>query len=98
MPRRKAQQSGADTSETLSAASMPPRAWLRDLFRVYPVPPTPLHREMQNILREEGWIAPPEAEKLNNEKRQAGKSSARQRGGRAEIRRSLLMAARELLL
>jgi hypothetical protein len=43
---------------------------LVDLFRPYGIPPTRLHRVVQEAATEAGWIAPwdPDAVKLKNEK------------------------------
>jgi hypothetical protein len=64
---------------------------LVDLFRPYGIPPTRLHRAVQEAATEAGWIAPwdPDAVKLRNEKprnKAAGKQSGLVRAGRANLR------------
>jgi hypothetical protein len=64
---------------------------LVDLFRPYGIPPTRLHRVVQEAATEAGWIAPwdPDAVKLKNEKpkkKAAGKKSGLARAGRAKLR------------
>jgi hypothetical protein len=71
---------------------------LVDLFRPYGIPPTRLHRAVQEAATEAGWIAPWDADaaKLRNEKaknKAAGKRSGLVRTGLAMMRRSLVMAA-----
>jgi hypothetical protein len=69
-----------------------PRTELRDLFRRYAIPPSPLHEAVQEAALRAGWTPPSQAEK-----RAAGKKSGVKRKGRAEIRRYFVKVAFERL-
>ena len=70
---------------------------LNDLFRLYAIPPSPLHEAVQEAARQEGWTPPGDHEEQQSQKKTAGERSGLMRGGRAEIRRSLIEAARARL-
>jgi hypothetical protein len=74
-----------------------PSTALRELFRWYAVPPSPLHDAVQTAARREGWVPPWDREDQLTKKKVAGKKSAVSRAGRTSIRRSLVWAARERL-
>jgi hypothetical protein len=70
---------------------------LLDLFTCFAIPPTPLHEAIQKAAIEAGWIPPWELEDQKQQKKKAGDRSGIRRGGRMEIRRSLLSYAFEQL-
>ena len=74
---------------------------LRDLFRWYGIPPSPLHSVLQDAARQAGWTPPWERKEHRKEqttaKKLAGKKSAHLRAGRASIRRIFVKEAFERL-
>jgi hypothetical protein len=65
---------------------------LVDLFQQSPfgIPPSPSQQVLWEAAKEAGWIPPWELERQRQQKRKAGKTSGTSRGGRKEIRRSLV--------
>jgi hypothetical protein len=74
-----------------------PNTPLRDLFRWYAIPPSNLHETVQLAARAEGWLPPWEQQEQQEKRSKAGKRSAMIRGGRAEMRRSIIAYARTRL-
>ena len=74
------------------------KAKLRELFRWYGIPPSPLHSLLQEVAKQEGWIPPWEQEERLQEQKEkkklAGKRSGYSRAALAEIRRALVQIAR----
>jgi hypothetical protein len=70
---------------------------LADLFRWYGIPPSPLHEAAQEAARQAGWTPPWDREEQQAKKKVAGKKSGASRAGLAQMRRSLLTAARARL-
>ena len=68
-------------------------ASLKDLFHRFSTPPTPTHAEVQRRAREAGWTPPWDREEQQSQKKAAGRNSALVRGGRGEIRLSIIEAA-----
>jgi hypothetical protein len=69
----------------------------KDLFQRHTIPPSPLHDAVQRLARQEGWTPPWDREEQHEEqqsqKKAAGKKSGLVRGGRGELRRSIIQAA-----
>src|SRR3954454_7001626 len=76
-------------SKTASNAEMQQNAALRDLF-AHVIPPSPLHRAVQEAARQEGWSPFWEHKDQAAQGRRAGKKSAAARGTLASLRRSLV--------
>jgi len=68
----------------------------RELFQGV-ISPSPLHHDMREAARQEGWVSPWEHEDQTSKRKKAGKSSGVSRWGRREMRRSLLQLARDRL-
>jgi hypothetical protein len=68
---------------------------LTEYLEPWGFPPTPLHEAMRQAAKRAGWTPPYDLEQLKVHRIKAGKRSGIIRGGRAELRRSLLLAARE---
>src|ERR1019366_9330068 len=74
---------------------------LKDLFRWYAIPPSPLHAALQQAAREAGWTPPWDREEQHEEqqskKKKAGERSGLKRMGRAEVRRHFVKISFERL-
>ena len=70
---------------------------LKDLFRPYGIPPSPLHEVVQEAARQAGWIPPWDREQQQRQKKSAGKQSGLSRAGLASIRQSIVKIARTRL-
>jgi hypothetical protein len=68
----------------------------RELFQGA-IPPSALHQAAREAARQEGWVPPGDHEDQTAKRRKAGKSSGASRSGRSQMRRSLVMLARDLL-
>lgn len=69
---------------------------LRDLFD-HVIPPSPLHQAVQDAARQAGWSPPWERPDETHNRKKAGKRSGISREGRKQIRRSLVILARNRL-
>lgn len=69
---------------------------LRDLFEGV-IPASPLHQVFQDAARQAGWSPAWERPDHTQDRKKAGKLSAKSRGGRQQIRRSLVVLARTRL-
>jgi hypothetical protein len=80
-------------SKNRPRAVTPQRSSWVDYFRWDGIPPTRLHEALQDGARQAGWTAPWELKDQKPQKKKAGKRSGISRGGRMEIRRSLVYNA-----
>lgn len=70
---------------------------LVDFFRCYAIPPSPLHKAIQEAAKKAGWMPPWENEEQRVKKSVAGKRSGASRAGLASLRQSFIKIARTRL-
>jgi hypothetical protein len=87
----------ASSPKTRSRAKPQPSTSLVQLFRPYAIPPSSLHEALQDAAKQAGWLPPWGRKEQQSLKRAAGKRSGSRRAGRAQMRRSLINAARARL-